>query len=187
MDGDRLAEPHDVPGTDDAGLKTWVKLMVHADHDTLHAGRPLFFEIVRRLRAAGAGGATVLHGIWGYHGDRAPQGDRLLSLRRHVPATTIVVDNPERIGAWFSIIDELTDQGGVVTSELVPAFHARGTWGEAGGLTLAEPRRYAVGVVARRRPKWVRSVVAVPKPVRTATCSTGRSVVSSRLCAACVR
>ena len=138
VDGERLAAPHDVPGTDDAGLKTWVKLMVHADHDTLHAGRPLFVEIVRRLRAAGAGGATVVHGIWGYHGHRAPQGDRLLSLRRHVPATTIVVDTPERIGAWFSIIDELTDQGGVVTSELVPAFHARGAWGEAGGLTLAD-------------------------------------------------
>ena len=122
----------------------------------------------------------MVHGIWGYHGDRAPQGDRLLSLRRHVPATTIVVDTPERIGAWFSIIDELTDQGGVVTSELVPAFHARGAWGEAGGLTLADrharltraefartrgqrsrnARRYAVGVVASRRPKWVRSVVA---------------------------
>lgn len=138
VDGARLADPHEAPGPDDAGLTTWVKLMVHADHDTLHAGRPLFFEIVRRLRAAGAGGATVLHGIWGYHGDRAPQGDRLLSLRRHVPATTIVVDKPERIGAWFSIIDELTDQGGVVTSELVPAFHARGAWGETGGLALAK-------------------------------------------------
>jgi PII-like signaling protein len=111
--------------------------MVHADHDTRHDGRPLFVEIVRRLRAARAGGATVLHGIWGYHGRRAPGGDRLLSLRRHVPATTIVIDTPERIGGWFAIIDELTDQGGVVTSELVPAFHARGAWGEAGGLALA--------------------------------------------------
>jgi PII-like signaling protein len=137
VDGRRLATPHVLPGTDDAGLKTWVKLMIHADHDTLHDGRPLSFEIVRRLRAAGAGGATVLHGIWGYHGDRAPQGDRLLSLRRHVPATTIVIDTPERIGAWFEVIDELTDRGGVVTSELVPAFHARGAWGEAGGLELA--------------------------------------------------
>jgi PII-like signaling protein len=139
VDGRLLAAPHERPGTDDAGLKTWVKLMVHADHDTLHAGRPLFFEIVRRLREARAGGATVLHGIWGYHGDRPPQGDRLLSLRRRVPATTIVIDTPERIGAWFSIIDELTDQGGVVTSELVPAFHARGAWGDAGGLSLADP------------------------------------------------
>lgn len=138
VDGERLAEPRLVADAGEAGLRTWVKLMVHADHDTRHAGRPLFVEIVRRLRAAGAGGATVLQGIWGYHGDRAPQGDRLLSLRRHVPATTIVVDVPERIMDWFAIIDELTDQGGVVTSELVPAFHARGRWGETGGLTLAD-------------------------------------------------
>jgi PII-like signaling protein len=136
-DGRRLAAPHAAAGIDDAGLRTWVKLMVHADHDTRHAGRPLFVEIVRRLRAARAGGATVLHGIWGYHGDRPPGGDRLLSLRRHVPATTIVVDTPERIGDWFAIIDEVTDQAGVVTSELVPAFHARGAWGETGGLALA--------------------------------------------------
>jgi PII-like signaling protein len=139
--GRRLAGPHEVPGTDDAGLRTWVKLMIHADHDTRHGGRPLFVELVRRLRAARAGGATVLQGIWGYHGERAPQGDRLLSLRRHVPTTTIVVDTPERIGAWFAIVDELTDRGGVVTSELVPAFHARGEWGEAGGLQLAGRRR----------------------------------------------
>ena len=137
VDGRRLAEPQSALEADEAGLRTWVKLMVHADHDTRHAGRPLFVEIVRRLRAARAHGATVLQGIWGFHGDRPPQGDRLLSLRRHVPTTTIVVDTPERIGTAFGIIDELTDQGGVVTSELVPAFYARGAWGEAGGLALA--------------------------------------------------
>lgn len=137
VDGRRLAEPHSLPGPDDAGLRTWVKLMVHADHDTLHAGRPVYFELVRRLRAAKAAGATVLQGIWGYHGDRAPGGDKLLSLRRHVPTTTVLIDTPERIGEWFEIVDEVTDAGGVVTSELVPAFHARGAWGESGGLALA--------------------------------------------------
>jgi PII-like signaling protein len=141
VDGERLATPQNVPGTDEAGRRTWVKLMIHADHDTRHAGRPLYVEIVRRLRAAKAGGATVLQGIWGYHGDRAPQGDRLLALRRHVPTTAIVVDAPERIQASFEIIDELTDQGGVVTSELVPAYRARGEWGQAGGLELARHTR----------------------------------------------
>lgn len=137
VDGRRLAEPHQVAGADDEGLHTWVKLMVHADHDTRHGGRPMYVELVRRLRAARAGGATVLEGIWGYHGNRAPQGDRLLSLRRHVPTTTVIVDTPERIAAAFAIVDELTDEAGVVTSELVPASRARGEWGEAGGLRLA--------------------------------------------------
>jgi PII-like signaling protein len=140
VDGRLLAGPHRLPDSGDAGLRTWVKLMVHADQDTRHAGRPLYFEIVRRLRRAKAGGATVLQGIWGYHGERAPQGDRLLSLRRHIPTTTIIIDTPERIGQWFEIVDELTDEAGVVTSELVPALRARGEWGEAGGLLLAAQR-----------------------------------------------
>jgi PII-like signaling protein len=137
VDGRRLAEPHRVPGADDEGLRTWVKLMVHADHDTRHGQHPLYVELVRRLRAARAGGATVLEGIWGYHGGRAPGGDRLLALRRHVPTTTVVIDVPERIQQSFEIVDEVTEAGGVVTSELVPAFRARGAWGEAGGLRLA--------------------------------------------------
>jgi PII-like signaling protein len=140
LDGRLLAEPHYLSEPDDAGLATWVKLMVHADQDTRHAGRPLYVEIVRRLREAKASGATVLQGIWGYHGERPPQGDKLLSLRRHVPTTTIVVDTPERIRRSFEIVDELTDEAGVVTSELVPAFRARGEWGEAGGLRLADKR-----------------------------------------------
>lgn len=141
VDGRRLGEPHRLSDPDAGGLRTWVKLMVHADQDTRHAGRPLYVEIVRRLRRARAGGATVLQGIWGYHGEQAPQGDKLLSLRRHVPTTTIVIDTPERIGRWFEIVDALTDEAGVVTSELVPAFRARGEWGEAGGLRLADRHR----------------------------------------------
>ena len=140
LDGRRLAEPHHITEPDEAGLATWVKLMVHADQDTRHAGRPLYVEIVRRLRQAKAGGATVLQGIWGYHARRPPQGDKLLSLRRHVPTITIVIDTPERIRQWFEIVDELTDEAGVITSELLPALRARGEWGEAGGLRLADKR-----------------------------------------------
>jgi PII-like signaling protein len=137
LDGRRLAEPHDVPEQDASGLATWVKLMVHAGQDSRHDGHPLYVEIVRRLRAAGASGATVISGIWGYYGRRPPQGDKLLSLRRHVPLTTVVIDTPSRAAQWFKIIDELTDEAGAVTSELVPAFRARGDWGSAGGLRLA--------------------------------------------------
>lgn len=132
-----LAGPHAPAGFGAGGLGAWVKLMVHAGHDARPHGRPLFIELVRRLRAAGAGGATVLHGIWGWDGDRRPGGDRLLSLRRHVPTLTVVVDTPDRAARWFELIDDLTDGQGVVTSELVPALRARGVWGRSGGLRLA--------------------------------------------------
>ncbi|MGH3025066.1 MAG: DUF190 domain-containing protein, partial [Gaiellaceae bacterium] len=50
--------------------------------------------------------------------------DRLLSLRRHVPVVTIVVDRPKEIRRIWPIVDRATSESGLVTSELVPAFRA---------------------------------------------------------------
>jgi PII-like signaling protein len=91
--------------------------------------------IVRRLRGAGIAGATTQRGMWGFHGDHAPHGDRLLQLGRHVPAVTVVIDSAERIAAAFAVIDELTAEHGLVTSELVPAMRPGGE-----GRELAGPR-----------------------------------------------
>ena len=81
---------------------------------------------MRALRDAGAAGATSLRGIWGYHGDHEPHGDTFWQLRRRVPVLTVIVDTPDRIRDWFAIVDELTDETGLVTSEMVPAYRATG-------------------------------------------------------------
>ena len=138
-DGARLAEPRHVPDSDPSGLGIWQKLMVYAGEQSRHRGRPLSHELVRALRAAGAAGATSLRGIWGYHGDHAPHGDSFWQLRRRVPILTVIVDTPARIREWFAIVDELTDQTGLVTSEMVPASRATGPGIRRGGLGLAEP------------------------------------------------
>jgi PII-like signaling protein len=138
-DGLRLAAPEPVAGSDPSGLAVWQKLMVYCGEQSRHGRRPLYVELVRALRAAGAAGATSLRGIWGYHGDHAPHGDRFLQLRRRVPVVTAIVDTPERIGRWFAIVDELTDETGLVTSEQVPAVRAAGPGIARGGLRLADP------------------------------------------------
>jgi PII-like signaling protein len=107
-DGELLATP--------AEEGAFQKLMVYtSERQHLHV------DLIRRLRREGGSGATALRGFWGYHGDHAPHGDRLLSLRRHVPVVTVVVDTPERTRRWFEIVDEVTRHTGLVTSELVPA------------------------------------------------------------------
>jgi PII-like signaling protein len=138
-DGRRLAEPKAVAATDPSGLAVWQKLMVYCGEQSRHAGRPLYSELVLALRAAGAAGATALRGVWGYHGDHDPHGDTLWQLRRRVPIVTVIVDMPERIGRWFAIVDELTDETGLVTSEQVPALRATGPGVARGGLRLADP------------------------------------------------
>jgi PII-like signaling protein len=139
-DGALLTPPRAVSGTDERGLAIWQKLMVYSSEQALVGGVAQHAELVRRLRRAGAAGATTLRGIWGFHGDHAPHGDRLLRLRRHVPIVTVIVDTPARIAEWFAIVDEVTCERGLVTSELVPALSARHEGGERGGLRLAFPR-----------------------------------------------
>ncbi len=135
-DGQLLARPHALPRTDEHGLAMWQKLMIYTSQSATHDGRPLSLEIVRRLRRSGSAGATSLRGIWGFHGDHAPHGDRFFQIRRRVPVLTITVDTPENTAAAFEIIDELTDEG-LVTSEMVPAMAAMSESETVGGLRLA--------------------------------------------------
>jgi PII-like signaling protein len=137
-DGQRLAEPLAPPEADAAGRGYWQKLVVYSSERSRHQGEPLHSALVRRLRREGAAGATVLRGQWGYHGDHAPHGEAFWSLARSVPVLTVLLDTPENMGRWFEIVDELTEETGLVTSELVPALRATGPGIEHGGLELAE-------------------------------------------------
>ena len=122
-DGHCLARPDRAgPGGDGR----WQKLMVYTSEAVKHQGQPVHRAIVRRLRSAGISGTTTLRGIWGFHGDHAPHGDRLLQLGRHVPTVTIVIDTPERIATAYAVIDELTSGRGLVTCETVSRLDEAG-------------------------------------------------------------
>jgi PII-like signaling protein len=138
-DGELLAEPGVLAETDPSGLQVWQKLIVYAGEQSAHGAQPLHHALIRRLRHAGAAGATSLRGIWGYHGDHEPHGDSFWQLRRRVPVLTVIIDTPQRTREWFAIVDELTDETGLVTSELVPALRATGPGRQHGGTRLSQP------------------------------------------------
>jgi PII-like signaling protein len=120
--GELFARPHRLPDTDTQGRPLWQKLMVHTSEATGHGGVPIHRALVHRLLDSGmARGATVLRGIWGFHGDHKPHGDKLFQLTRRVPVVTIIIDTPEWIARSFDVVHELTADHGVVTSEMVPA------------------------------------------------------------------
>ncbi len=138
-DGVLLAEPQQPPPADAAGLEYWQKLVVYAGEQTRHGSQALHGALIERLRREGAAGATALRGQWGYHGDHSPHGERFWSLQRHVPVLTVILDTPANTLRWFEIIDRMTDETGLVTSEIVPALRAGAPGFEHGGLRLAEP------------------------------------------------
>lgn len=122
-DGELLERPHALPGTDEHGLALWQKLMVYTSESARHGGQPIHRALIRALRQRKSSrGATVLRGIWGFHGDHEPHGDKLFQLSSHVPVVTIVIDTPQNIADSFDVIDEFTKEQGLVTSEMVPAL-----------------------------------------------------------------
>lgn len=168
-DGQLLGRPRTLPGADEHGMALWQKLMIYTSEGAQHDGQPIHCAIIRRLRSAGISGATTVRGIWGFDGDHAPHGDRILQLGRHVPAVTIVIDTPERISAAFSVVDELTSEGGLVTSETIPAMRASTGDRRRGGPHLAthhlsqlRTARDAMSALSER--KWV--AVRPPGPAR---------------------
>jgi PII-like signaling protein len=132
-DGELFERPHSLPGTDEHGLALWQKLMVYSSESARCDGMPIHRALIHRLRQhKSSHGATVLRGIWGFHGDHTPHGDKLFSLGRHVPVVTIIIDSPSNIAASFDIVDEITCEQGLVTSEMVPALAADGDDGSGG-------------------------------------------------------
>jgi PII-like signaling protein len=124
VDGVSREEPRVGADLHDAsGLPVWQKLMIHAEEQARSGGRPLHSELLRRLRGERAAGATTLCGVLGFYGDRGPFADRLLALKRHAPMVTVLVDTPEQIHRLWPVVEELTGEAGLVTSEMVPAFH----------------------------------------------------------------
>lgn len=118
-DGEPL-EPLPTPAGAGGGERAvWQAIHLYTRRSAQVDGRALHSELVRRLRGAGAAGATTILGDWGFSGDERPYGDRLGCVTSHRPAYTVYVDRPAKVAETWPLIDELTAEHGIVTSRLV--------------------------------------------------------------------
>jgi len=115
-----------------AAISSGTELTVYTSEAALHEGQPVHRILARRLLSAGISGVTTLRGVWGFRGEHAPHGDKALRFSRHVPVVTTVIDAPDHVAAAFAIIDELTPERGLVTSETVPAIRKTPGAGQEG-------------------------------------------------------
>ena len=94
-DGELLRAPHELAQRDAPGQAPWQKLTVYSSQrrdarrsSAAPGDRPPPARLGRRRRD------RACAGVWGFHGEHAPHGDRLLQLRRHVPVVTVAIDTP---------------------------------------------------------------------------------------------
>lgn len=107
---------------DRPGAEAWQSLEIYTRRFTQADGRPLHAELVRRLRRAGAAGATTVPGEWGFSSEETPHGERLWASVSHVPTCTRVIDRSEAVQAYWPLVDELTAEFGTVASGFVAAY-----------------------------------------------------------------
>ena len=117
----------------------WQTIRVYTRRNAQVDGRPLHSELVRRLREAGAAGATTILGDWGFSSDERPYGDRLGRVSSHRPTYTVYIDRPRKVAEVWPLIDELTAAHGIVTSLRVPGYRERSGDTVHGALLSSEP------------------------------------------------
>jgi PII-like signaling protein len=95
-------------------------------------GKPLYEEIVKRVRSEGIAGATVLRGVEGFGADSRLHTSRILRLSEDLPVVIEIVDTPERIDEILPVLDEMIGEG-LVTVERVQVIAYRGSRPMDGG------------------------------------------------------
>jgi PII-like signaling protein len=83
-------------------------------------GHPRYLALIHAFRRGGAPGATALRGVWGFRGEVAPHGDRVLALRRDVPVIVETVDSAEAAEKWLGIAESLAGASDVLYSQRLP-------------------------------------------------------------------
>lgn len=137
-DGELLEPPPSAAGAAGGDAEVWQTIRVYTRRTAEVHGSPLYIELTRRLREAGAAGATTVLGEWGFSSDEPPHGDKLGRVASHRPTYTVCIDRPSRIAELWPVIDELTAEHGIVTSLFVPGYRERAGKTAHGSLRVAE-------------------------------------------------
>lgn len=102
------------------------QLTVYTGDSSRHGGKPLYRAVVELLHAEGIAGATVMHGMEGYGGDKQIHTSKILDLSRDLPVIVVAVDRAEKVEAVLPGLDEMVDRG-LVTTQPVRVVLSRPT------------------------------------------------------------
>jgi PII-like signaling protein len=81
-------------------------------------GEPLYDAIVKRLRMLEIAGATVYRGVLGYGAKGHTHRGGFFHISKDLPVMISVVDTPERIAEATAAIEEMMEDGLIVTSDV---------------------------------------------------------------------
>lgn len=111
------AAPQTVPPALRSEAKAKLMRIFVGENDKWH-DKPLYKALVESMRANDIAGVTVYQGILGYGANRRIHKEKTLSLSHDHPIMLTVIENEEKLRAYFPILDGMVQQGLVVLSDV---------------------------------------------------------------------
>lgn len=93
-------------------------LRIYIDEDDKWESEPLYEAIVKKLRMMDIAGATVYQGVMGYGAGHRMRKSGFLGVKHNLPLMITVVDSAEKIRRAIVALDEMVDEGLIVTSDV---------------------------------------------------------------------
>jgi len=101
-------------------------LRIFVGESDKHEGKPLYEWLVLKAREAGLAGATVLRGIEGFGAHSRLHTAKILRLSEDLLFIVEIVDTPEKIDAFLTVIDGAIDEGLATLERVDVRFYRSG-------------------------------------------------------------
>lgn len=105
-------------------------LQIFIGQDDRWEGKPLYEEVVRKIREQHGAGASVYKGTMGYGAKQRMHAGGRFGLSRDLPVMITVVDAEEKIRALIPVLDGMVTEGLIVLSDVDVVKYAHGGKGE---------------------------------------------------------
>lgn len=102
-------------------------LRIYIGESDRHEGLPLYEWIVRRARADGLAGATVLRGLEGFGARSRIHTAKILRLSADLPVVVEIIDTREKIEAFLPAVDAAVTEGLATLERVEIRFYRSGT------------------------------------------------------------
>ena len=93
-------------------------LRIYIGQDDRWEGKPLYEQLVLKIREQHAAGATVHKGAMGYGATQRMHPSGRLGLSRDLPVMITVVESDEKVRSLLPLIDSMVTEGLVVLSDV---------------------------------------------------------------------
>ena len=92
-------------------------LRIYIDTMDKHQGKPLWEEILKKVKEEGLAGASVFKGVAGIGAFAELRSFNVWAIAQVLPLIIEIIDNEEKIVNFIDCLDEIVDEGLITVSD----------------------------------------------------------------------